>query len=122
MDKIYLSGAIEQANNPSRWREDIQEAVSYGNVEYLDPIDKDVEESLSMLRDSDAVLVHYNHDTPSYRVPMEVLIASRTDRPVMVWTDRYNGLVENTDPFLQYFADEFQQNGRESVNRLLSLI
>lgn len=128
-DKIYLSGPVENPSDPGRWRKDIKESTTYATLEFLDPYTEEEKEpkeyvldTYSLLSEADAVLVHYEPGVETYRVPMEMRYASESGKPVVVWTDRYDGFTEDLDPFLQHFADEFQRFGQDSVNRLMKLI
>jgi len=127
---IYLSGPIQSSSNPQRWRNDIIDATTYGDVEFINPLDypryhdpeEKMEQAVSLVEKADAILVHYEPDAGRFRMVTEMQAAQAEDKPVVVWTDRYDGLVENMEPIIREHTTEFQQFGRPAVNRILKLV
>jgi len=127
---IYLSGPIQSSSNPQRWRNDIIDATTYDDVEFINPLDYPryhdpegkIEQAVSLVERADAVLVHYEPNTDHLRMVAEMQAAQDQDKPAVVWTDRYDGLVENIDPIIREHTTEFQQFGRPAVNRILKLV
>lgn len=129
--KVYMAGPIQHAQDYGKgWRGAVK--ASFGSVDWLDPFDKYdstdgaeteirrewtdeeiVEEDLVLIREADAVLVHWE-EVPACGTPMEIVYAAEMyGKPVAVQTT-----VEEPSPWLTAHADFVAQTFQEAIDFL----
>lgn len=127
--RVYLAGPINETDECVRWREDIISATNTDSVEYVNPLDLEVDledpedivkTDLRAIRECDAMILHYEPGVETWGTPMEAFAAkSSFETTVIVWLDRYDGKVEELPKWLQFVADEFERTGRNSINKAI---
>jgi nucleoside 2-deoxyribosyltransferase len=114
MNKIYLSGPIQHSVDRGKgWRQRIKKVDGF---EWVDPLEKYedaadesdewsntkiVEEDLSLIDDSDAVLVHWE-EVPTCGTPMELRYAHESLTPIVGQT---TVPFERLSPWFTYHVD-----------------
>lgn len=106
MPKVYLSGPMQHLEDEGRrWREEVKQ--QYPGIEWLDPLDKAIEDEKpddpdfwadpelsqdlmdgdkEMIDEADAVLLHRSDSVASHGAGREHEYASQEGIPVFVWS------------------------------------
>jgi len=125
--RIYLSGPIEQSDDPYRWRYEIQENRAF--YEYIDPtdhIDVTVDEmqndpyaryyiAVECLRQitlADGVLIYWGEPEVTWGTPIEQYYAWLNGVPNVVFTE---GNDVEIPGFMEVFADEIVDKPEEGL-------
>lgn len=127
---IYLAGPINHASDPHRWRNDIEGATNANNVEYINPLDLEVDldnpedivrTDLGELKRCDAMIIHHEPGVEQWGTPMEAFAASESDLDIHIitWIDDYDGDKDNLSPWLHYVTDQFATTGRDAINKAI---
>lgn len=128
--RIYLAGPINHASNPSRWRNDIEGATNTNSVEYINPLDLEVDlddpedivqTDLKAIQECNAMIIHHEPGIEHWGTPMEAFVASESDLDIHIvtWLDSYDASVDELSPWLQYVTDDFVRTGREAINKAI---
>lgn len=92
--RVYLSGAMERADDPNTWRDEMKE--EFQHVEFIDPTDfgldpyKDryelVWKEFRIIMNCDFVFHNYIKGMETYGTPIEIAWAYFNNIPVMTWS------------------------------------
>jgi len=133
MSGIYLAGPIQHVNDYGKgWREWLKE--NRDAFEWNDPMDKYnsmeeaekewtetdiVENDLTMIDNSDAILVHWDA-VPTCGTPMEIFYSYHTaEVPVVVQTTLHES---DISPWLEYHASAIESNFDGAIDALNTLL
>lgn len=127
---IYLAGPINNSYDPERWRDDIEGATNTDTVEYINPLDLEVDlddpedvvmTDLKAIKTCDAMIIHHEPGIEHWGTPIEGFVAQETDVDIHVvtWIDDYDGGKDNLSPWLHYITDEFATTGRDAINKAI---
>ena len=128
-DKIYLSGPVEQSEDPNSWRKEIQEKHTFYN--YIDPVEhievqlegeywryRLVAECLHAVNLSDGVLIYWGKSEVTWGTPIEQYYAWLNGVPNVVYTD---GNDVEIPAFMHVYADDIVSESERALNTISRL-
>lgn len=119
MYSVYLAGPDTSVN----WREDLINEIDLNIVDFVNPGDIEVsgtifvQEALSRLKDSDAVLLRLPDEPYTYNGHVEMVVAQAFEIPVFVWHDG-----QELSPWVQFYVNGESNNHKQAVQELLELL
>lgn len=131
MVKVYLAGPIRHSEDFGKsWR---REAKSrYPEIDWIDPLDRTdysdtkilsyldaveiVEDDLTMIDESDVLLVNWEEAVPTCGTPMEVRYAYSQKIPVLVKSS-----LESISPWMVYHASVVVETLEEAIEEISAI-
>lgn len=126
--KVYLAGPIRFSKDYGKtWRKELKE--KYTQIEWKDPLERTdysdekildyndsieiVESDLSLIDESDCLLVNWEEEVPTCGTPMEVRYAYSNNIPVVVKSS-----LDSISPWMIYHSDAVVDTFEEAIRKI----
>lgn len=134
MSKIYLTGAINDWENPFKWHDELMDSEKYSEHEFVNPYTLNnfelgddeiydrpmevIDPALEEIETCDGVFVRWEDDAFLVGSAMEIKHAWEHDIPIVIW---YEGYRDNLQLWLEGIAVSHFEDRDKALKSLLLL-